>query len=91
MRVTGRTLMVVEAIGKLPGASNREVATAAGITDQGQISKLLARLERLGLIENTGHGHLSGEPNAWHLTPLGERVTTQLNFNVPAGTQREVT
>jgi AcrR family transcriptional regulator/DNA-binding MarR family transcriptional regulator len=81
MRVTGRTLMVVEAIDKLPGASNREVATAAGITDQGQISKLLARLERLGLIENTGHGHLSGEPNAWRLTPLGKRLTTQLSFN----------
>ena len=90
MRVTGRTLMVLEAIGKLPGASNREVATAAGITDQGQISKLLARLERLGLIENTGQGHLSGEPNAWQLTPLGERVTTQLNFNVSTDTQREV-
>jgi AcrR family transcriptional regulator len=89
MRVTGRTLMVLEAIGKLPGASNREVSTAAGITDQGQISKLLARLERLGLIENTGQGHLSGEPNAWRLTPLGERVTEQLTFNV-SDIQREV-
>jgi AcrR family transcriptional regulator len=81
MRVTGRTLMVVEAIGKLSGASNREVATAAGITDQGQISKLLTRLTRLGLIENTGQGHLSGEPNAWQLTPLGQRVAEQLSFN----------
>jgi AcrR family transcriptional regulator len=90
MRVTGRTLMVLEAVDRLPGASNREVATAAGITDQGQISKLLARLERLGLIENTGQGHLSGEPNSWRLSPLGQRVTTQLNFNVSTDTQREV-
>jgi AcrR family transcriptional regulator len=80
MRVTGRTLLVVEVIGKRPGASNREIATAAGITDQGQISKLLSRLERLGLIENTGQGYLSGEPNAWQSTSLGEQVTKQLNL-----------
>jgi AcrR family transcriptional regulator len=83
MRVTGRTLLVVEVIGKRPGASNREIATAAGITDQGQISKLLSRLERLGLIENTGQGHLSGEPNAWQPTFLGEQVIKQLNLTPP--------
>jgi AcrR family transcriptional regulator len=74
MRITYRTLVVLAAIAEHPGASNRGVAGEAGISDQGQISKLLARLEGLGLVENTGEGQPSGEPNAWHLTPQGRQV-----------------
>jgi hypothetical protein len=45
-----------------------------GLADQGQISKMLiARLERYGLIENTG-GETRVESNAWWLTPRGEEV-----------------
>jgi AcrR family transcriptional regulator len=78
MRLTYRTLRALSAIGEQPGVSNREASLAAGVFDQGQISKLLGRLERLGLIENTAAGrdrqHPSGEPNAWRLTELGEGV-----------------
>lgn len=74
MRLTYRTVRVLLAIGQTPGTSNREVAAAAGVEDQGQISKLLSRLKTLGLIENAGAGHLSGEPNSWHLTAKGEQV-----------------
>jgi AcrR family transcriptional regulator len=74
MRLTYRTLRVLTAISEQPGANNREVALHAEVADQGQISKLLARLERLGLIENTGEGQPSGEPNAWQLTSRGEEV-----------------
>jgi AcrR family transcriptional regulator/DNA-binding MarR family transcriptional regulator len=74
MRVTYRTLRVLTAISEQPGASNREVAAHADVADQGQISKLLARLERVGLIENTGEGQPSGEPNAWRLTPRGKEL-----------------
>jgi hypothetical protein len=35
-------------------------------------------LKRLGLLANTGNGQAKGEPNAWRLTKLGERVTLQL-------------
>jgi hypothetical protein len=38
------------------------------------MSKLLTRLENLGLIRNTGVGHLKGEPNAWQLTSRGREV-----------------
>jgi len=75
MRLTYRTARVLEVIAARSGVSNREVAAGAGITDEGQISKLLARLERLGLTVNTGQGHARGETNAWSLTPLGLRVT----------------
>jgi AcrR family transcriptional regulator len=78
MRLTYRTALVLEAIATRPGASNRIVAELAGVADQGQISKLLARLERLGLAENTGVGHVKGERNAWALTALGRRVAQRL-------------
>jgi AcrR family transcriptional regulator len=74
MRLTYRTARVLDAVGKQPGASNRQVADRAEISDQGQVSKLLARLERLGLLENAGGGHQKGEPNAWRLTRQGELV-----------------
>jgi AcrR family transcriptional regulator len=76
MRLTYRTVRVLEAVAERPGASNRIVGDRAGIQDQGQISKLLARLKHLGLLENTGEGgNTKGEPNAWRLTPQGEQVT----------------
>ncbi len=79
MRLTYRTARVLECVAERPGISNRAVANHAGITDQGQISKLLARLQRLGLAENRGEGHVKGEPNAWQLTPLGAQVALRLN------------
>ncbi|MGH2911929.1 MAG: hypothetical protein ACRDJ3_05580 [Solirubrobacteraceae bacterium] len=74
MRLTYRTVRVLLAIAAAPGTSNREVGVAAGIEDQGQISKLLSRLERLGLIENAGAGQVRGAPNAWALTEKGVEV-----------------
>jgi AcrR family transcriptional regulator len=71
MRLTYRTVRVLSAVAKHPGASNRVMATEAGISDQGQISKLLARLHGLGLIENSGGNPARGEPNAWILTAKG--------------------
>jgi AcrR family transcriptional regulator len=74
MRLTYRTVRVLVVIGEHPGASNREIAERSGVSDQGQISKLLARLARLELVENTGDGQEKGGSNAWHLTPRGARV-----------------
>jgi AcrR family transcriptional regulator/DNA-binding MarR family transcriptional regulator len=74
MRLTYRTVRVLVVIGEHPGASNREIAERSGVADQGQISKLLARLARLELVENTGDGQEKGGSNAWHLTPRGARV-----------------
>jgi AcrR family transcriptional regulator/DNA-binding MarR family transcriptional regulator len=81
MRLTYRTALVLQAIAERPGASNRIVGDLAGVADQGQISKLLARLERLGLIENRGEGHARGERNAWRLTALGRQVARRLGAN----------
>lgn len=56
-----------------PGASSREVADAAGVSDDGQISKLLARLQSLGLIRDPGQRRV-GEPHSWRLTAAGRRA-----------------
>ena len=91
LRLTHRTARVLESIAELSGhgsdPSNQQVATFAGITDPGQISKLLRRLEGLGLLLNTGAGHAKGEPNAWALTDKGQRVTHSIRTH--ARDQRE--
>jgi AcrR family transcriptional regulator len=74
MRITYRTARVLETIAASPGISNREVGERSGVTDQGQISRLLGRLERLGLLANAGEGQPTGSSNAWSLTPRGEEV-----------------
>jgi AcrR family transcriptional regulator len=78
MRLTYRTVRVLLAISELhrPGSqpSGRQVAEASGISDQGQMSKLLARLQHLGLIRNDATARGKGGPNAWTLTPKGRDV-----------------
>ena len=79
MRLTYRTVRVLAAIVEHPGASNRSIGASAGIEDQGQISKLLSRIERIGLIVNTGMGAGTGTPNAWHLTDRGRQVAERIS------------
>ncbi len=82
MRLTYRTSRVLDGVAELAGRgsdpSNREVGDFAGIQDAGQVSKLLRRLERLGLLANSGLGHAKGERNAWRLTPKGELVARSI-------------
>jgi AcrR family transcriptional regulator/DNA-binding MarR family transcriptional regulator len=72
-RLTVRTYAVLAAVGERPGVSNREVSDLVRVADQGQISRLMARLEEQGLLQNTG-GHIQGVAKAWRLTPRGEEI-----------------
>ncbi|HTA15374.1 MAG TPA: TetR family transcriptional regulator [Solirubrobacteraceae bacterium] len=74
MRLTYRTVRVLTTLRSRPGSSNRVVAEESGISDQGQISKLLKRLQGFGLVENSAAGGSNGAPNAWMLTPNGMEV-----------------
>jgi AcrR family transcriptional regulator len=75
VRLTYRTTRVLSAIADYPGASNREVADRAGIVDQGQISKLLARLQEAALIIKIGESRPArGAPNSWALTERGDAL-----------------
>jgi AcrR family transcriptional regulator len=93
-RLTVRTHMVLAAVAELSeegsDPSNRQISDAAGIRDQGQISKLLARLEGHGLLRNTG-GQTLGVPNAWQLTTHGEEIARAgrpRDPYTPAGSRR---
>jgi AcrR family transcriptional regulator len=74
LRLTYRTVRALVSVAGNPGSSNREIGEAAGIGDQGQMSKLLWRLERFGLVQNAGLGPGTGAPNAWTLTARGEAI-----------------
>jgi DNA-binding MarR family transcriptional regulator len=79
LRMTYRTALVLEAIAGAPGISNLGVARHAGVNDQGQVSKLLARLERGGLVQNMGRAQTQGAPNEWRLTTAGEQLQQQIH------------
>lgn len=78
MRLTYRTMRTLAAVKENPRQSNRVIGEASGISDQGQTSKLLARLERLGLVENDRTDVSKGAANAWTLTEQGEEVANVL-------------
>jgi AcrR family transcriptional regulator len=89
IRLTYRTARVLEGVATYPAASNRRIGEFAGIADPGQISRLVRRLERVGLVANVGGGHAKGEPNAWTLTDWGERVTRSLHAHASRERERE--
>jgi hypothetical protein len=74
LRLTARTMSVLAAVAEHPGASNRRIGNHVGVEDQGQMSKLLRRLEGHGLLVNEGAGQIRGAPNAWVLTPRGAQI-----------------
>ncbi|HEV3282766.1 MAG TPA: hypothetical protein VG010_01065 [Solirubrobacteraceae bacterium] len=82
-RLTHRTITVLDAIARNPYASNREVARAAGVRDQGQISKLLARLRAAELVESSADGAHRHGRNAWVLTATGARVHEVIGREAP--------
>jgi AcrR family transcriptional regulator len=80
IRITYRIMRVLMSVAAQPSASNREIGFASGIQDQGQISKLLTRLSKLGLIENAGAGGARGAPNAWTLTAKGAEIEQAIGW-----------
>jgi AcrR family transcriptional regulator len=82
-RLTYRTMRVLAAIAVEPGLKNSEVSERAGVTDEGQTSRLLGRLARIGLVENRGGGIQRNAPKAWQLTPAGARLERSIRRALP--------
>jgi AcrR family transcriptional regulator len=59
-----------------PDSSNREIATAIGITHKSQISTLLSDLHHKHLLEKHSEG--PGKRNAWRLTATGTQTAQTL-------------
>lgn len=78
LRLTQRTMLVLLVLAQQPDASNRAISDAAGIRDQGQVSKLLRRLERHGIARNRGSGSAKGAANAWRLTDTGNELVAMI-------------
>jgi AcrR family transcriptional regulator len=75
-RLTARAGMSSKTFYDLFADRDREISERAGVSNQGQMSGLLWRLEDRGLVENTG-GYAQGTPKAWSLTVLGEQALLQ--------------
>ncbi len=76
---TYRATLVLRVVACAPRSSNREIAEAAGLADEGQTSHLLRRLARRGLIEKVTPRNGSRRENAWLLTQCGRRVLELLD------------
>jgi hypothetical protein len=61
-----------------PYASNRGIAAGIGIGSDAQISRLLARMQDLGLVVNHAQPENHGGANAWQLTVDGRRLVRAL-------------
>jgi AcrR family transcriptional regulator/DNA-binding MarR family transcriptional regulator len=72
-RLTVRTQMALATVAGRPGLNNREVSEVIGLADQGQISRMMKRLQTQGLVENT-QAHTKRQARAWRLTSDGEAV-----------------
>ncbi len=81
MRLTYRTVRVLQFIAAKPGSTNREIGLASEVSDQGQISKLLARLQRLELVQNQEPSPGKGKRNAWTLTSTGLELEQAMSAN----------
>jgi DNA-binding MarR family transcriptional regulator len=79
-RLNHRAVSVLRVIGAEPGHSNLEIALHVGIEGKGHASKLLARLARHGLIENTRNG---GRENEWQLTASGIELERTIRHENP--------
>jgi hypothetical protein len=59
-----------------PGASSHQVAQGAGVSHEGQMSRLGSRLLELGLVERAG-----GPPPGWTATAAGARAVALLDHH----------
>jgi AcrR family transcriptional regulator/DNA-binding MarR family transcriptional regulator len=85
-RTTPRTMQLLSVIGERPGIGSRDIAFAVGIRDPGQVSRLLARLKRLGLIAE-GTPERSATRKAWRLTAAGADLLEEGGSSPLAGVE----
>jgi AcrR family transcriptional regulator len=71
-RISPRSLELLRAVGEAPDASNRALSRRTGVADEGQISRMLGRLEQMGLVSNRRPGRAGR--NAWTLCAKGAQL-----------------
>jgi len=73
-RLNPRASLVLDVIAGEPGLNSRELVARAGVKDEAHMARIVARLERLGLIENTRDSRKPYARKAWRLTASGESL-----------------
>jgi hypothetical protein len=73
IRPQPHSLLVLRLLASAPLSGNPEIGLATGMASK-QASKALRLFEQRGLIENARSGLAPREPNAWLLTPYGDRI-----------------
>jgi DNA-binding MarR family transcriptional regulator/AcrR family transcriptional regulator len=82
-RMDQRAVSVLRVIGDQPWLTGREVRHRSGLDDLAQIPKLLAHLERLGLVASAREAHRKGTPKVWLLTAAGEKLDSAIGRETP--------
>jgi DNA-binding MarR family transcriptional regulator/AcrR family transcriptional regulator len=74
-RLNHSAVSVLRVIAAEPGLNSSEVALRASLKkDPGQVSRLLSRLARLGLIQSTRNPRSTPAAKAWRLTARGQEI-----------------
>ena len=75
---------VLRAVGEQPWLSSSELAARAGVKGPAQISRLLALLAGLGLVESVREPHRKGSPRVWQITDSGRELDEMIGRKAPA-------
>jgi DNA-binding MarR family transcriptional regulator len=74
---------VLRAVGEQPWLTGSELAARAGV-DAAQISKLLALLAELALVQSVREAHRKGTPKVWQITDAGRELDDAIGREAPA-------
>jgi DNA-binding MarR family transcriptional regulator len=83
VRLNPRATAALEALASQPGLSNGDVGERLGINAKSKTSTLLARLARLGLIENAAEAPSLFKSNVWALTARGKEIAAAIPHESP--------
>jgi DNA-binding MarR family transcriptional regulator len=74
---------VLRAVAEQPWLTGSELAARAGV-DPAQISRLLAQLAELKLVNSVREAHRKGAPKVWHITGAGRDLDDAIGREAPA-------
>jgi DNA-binding MarR family transcriptional regulator len=77
------SVCVLRAVGEQPWLTSSEVAERAGV-DSAQVTRLLAELAGLGLVDSVREPHRKGTPKVWQITDAGRELDNAIGREVPA-------
>jgi DNA-binding MarR family transcriptional regulator len=74
---------VLRAVGEQPWLTGSEVAARAGVNDPAHISRLLAHLAGMGLVDSAREAHRKGTPKVWRITDSGRELDNTIGLETP--------